>query len=168
MGHQNDTSNPNCKGMLSNLLLREASYHIDFMAFTSRNTKLGGKSSTVFNGWRLDLRSCETNTTLVEAAIPLSEFTEKVVFERVHHPCRSEFWISSRERGILQVLPKKRTFCRRGGKGKGISGKFSGNCFSQHDLGCLATVNRRSLAGKRSQFAPLPWSARVLQFTRLD
>lgn len=46
-GHQNDTSNLKCKGMLSNLLQREASYHIDFTTFTSRNTELGRKSSRV-------------------------------------------------------------------------------------------------------------------------
>lgn len=34
---KNDTSNPKCKGMLSNLVQREASYHIDFRAFISRN-----------------------------------------------------------------------------------------------------------------------------------
>ncbi len=65
-GLQNDTFTCECKGMLSNLLSREASYHIDFMPFTSRNAGLVEKSSPSFNGWRLDLRSCETNTTLVE------------------------------------------------------------------------------------------------------
>lgn len=43
-GHQNDTTNAKCKGMLSNLLPREASYHIDFTTFSSRNTELGRKS----------------------------------------------------------------------------------------------------------------------------
>lgn len=37
---KNDTSFPKCKGMLSNLLQREASYHIDFKTFNSRNTEL--------------------------------------------------------------------------------------------------------------------------------
>ena len=37
---KNDTSGRKCKGMLSNLLEREASYHIDFKTFNSRNTEL--------------------------------------------------------------------------------------------------------------------------------
>src|SRR6185437_15680253 len=53
-GHQNDTSNPKCKGMLSNLPQREARYHTDFKAFISRNCSRVSFPPHFGDDWRLD------------------------------------------------------------------------------------------------------------------